>query len=114
MKTTEDILKGLASKTITVDQAMAMIAALETSPIGMKMSEKGCVTFTGLPGTHFKFGLSMYPKTVEALFANKDAIEGFLKDNAVELSKRGEASKAASQAVKAAEKAAAVALKKVA
>ena len=89
MRTMEEILKAVADKKITLIEAGALISAItpaRDTRFGMKCSEKGCVTFKNLVGTHHKFGLSLYPETLKVLFANREEIEAFVLENASELS----------------------------
>jgi len=79
-----------AVKAGLVDVAIAgdAIADMQktTGPFSMKVSEKGCVTFRGLKGVSVKFGLSLYPATLQALYAKKDEIEKFMESNRAALS----------------------------
>jgi hypothetical protein len=52
----------------------------------MKVSDKGGVTFRGVVGTNAKFGVTLYPVTLQWLFANREQIEAFLEQHRDQLS----------------------------
>lgn len=56
--------------------------------VTMKVSEKGACTFRGVPGTSGKFGMTLYPETLEWLYANQKRVEQFIKDNDSKLSRK--------------------------
>lgn len=47
----------------------------------MKVSEKGCISIRGLRGANVKFGFTAYVSTIEDLFASREKIEAFIKQN---------------------------------
>lgn len=82
------VLDGVSKGTLTLDAARVL---LEPAPRGrvqfsMKVSEKGAITFRGVPGTHHSFGLTLYGKTIEFLFSHKEEIEQFIAANRETLS----------------------------
>ncbi len=64
----------------------------------IKMSDKGCVSLYGMG----RFPVSLYPSQWLTVFELQGQITAYLKDNAVELAKRGEATKEATKQAKAA------------
>ena len=100
MRTMQAILSDLSNKVISQEQAsieLSAIAPARESRVTMKVSEKGCVTFRNMPGASVKFGLSLYPETLKTLFAQREAIEAFIVENASALSfgKKAESKSAA-------------------
>ncbi len=84
-----EVLELLKSGKITVSEAaqtLQQFSSAPSAPFTMKVSEKGALTFRGVPGTHHLFGLSIYAKGVEFLFAHKAQIEAFIKANHAKLS----------------------------
>lgn len=88
MATREDILKQLKSGKVTIEEAVALLATTDApaTPFSMKVSEKGCVSFRGVPGTNGKFGLTLYAKSVQFLFSHQKDIEAFIAKNKAALS----------------------------
>lgn len=88
--TVEEICTLLAQQKITPIEAAQMISAVQSAGNGktydVGVSEKGCVSFKRVPGTNGKFGLSMYPVTLQWLFAHREEIEKFMEDNKAKLS----------------------------
>ena len=104
--TQEKILAALAAKEITTEEASDCLDAI-TKPaaaFSMKVSEKGCVTFRGVPGANVQYGLSLRKESLKHLFTNRVKIEQFVKDNEKEIDKRSAESRAAAKAAKAAAK----------
>jgi hypothetical protein len=86
----EEILAQLKSGKIKVEEA-AMLLAEQMVPASsvaftMKVSEKGCISFRGVPGTNGKFGLTLYAKSVQFLFAKRNEIEAWVKAHNAQLS----------------------------
>lgn len=83
----DEILFLVKSGKLSVEDASRQLESLAPSaPFSMKVSEKGAITFRGVPGSHHLFGLSIYAKGVEFLLAHKAEIEGFIKANHGKLS----------------------------
>ncbi len=60
----------------------------------IKMSDKGCVSLYGAG----RFPVSLYPSQWETVLGLADPIRAYLKANEAELTKRGEATRAAKKA----------------
>ena len=89
--TREDILNQLMAGTVKIEEASKLLASIEVkngngAPFTMKVSEKGAVSFRGVPGTHHMFGLTMYAKGVQFLIAHQKEIEAFIEKNKAVLS----------------------------
>ena len=83
------ILDAVKAGLVDVNVAGQAIGEMQKSGGGqfsMKVSEKGCVSFRGMKGISVKFGLSLYPATLQALFARKEEIEKFMEANRASLS----------------------------
>ena len=95
-----EILKRVVSGELTTEEADKLLSAAATSGanVTMKVSEKGCVTFRGLPGANVRYGFSPRRETLEWLYANKAKVEAFLKQNSKEITKRSDASREARKA----------------
>lgn len=63
----------------------------------VKMTDKGGISVYGLG----RFPVTLYPSQWDKLFGMTDKIKDFIKANEVELTRRGEASKAAKEQAKA-------------
>lgn len=88
--TTAEILALVQSGKLKPAEAVAMLDAAKATGGGqaasLKVSEKGCVQFRGVPGISIRFGLSLYPKTIEWILDNADALREFIKNNHSKLS----------------------------
>ena len=98
----EEILAKLKDQKISVEEA-ALLLAKQMAPtvqanVTMKVSEKGCVTFRGIPGGNVRYGFSPRRETLEWLYANQEKVEAFLKGNEQEITTRSEASRLARKA----------------
>ncbi len=83
----EHVLKALAAGELGVQEAMALLAKFERASGGgtLKVSQKGAIQFRGVPGISVKFGLTLYGKTLEWLYANRETVERFIADHRDEL-----------------------------
>jgi hypothetical protein len=76
----------------------AKLKAERNKALSLSMSEKGCVSVYGL---NAKFPVSLYPQQWEKLIAFTTSIQQFITANEPELTRRGDASKAAKAVLKA-------------
>jgi hypothetical protein len=90
--TRDEVLVALKAGKLSVEDAGKALTALEPvvarAPFVMKVSEKGCITFRGVPGTHHSFGLSLYAEGVEYLLAKATEIKAFIAKNNGALSRK--------------------------
>jgi len=91
-----EILAMVQSGKLSVEEAVKLMAT--SGDVTMKVSEKGCVTFRGMPGANVRYGFSPRRETLEWLYANRDKVEAFLKQNEKEIRKRSDASREARKA----------------
>jgi len=96
--TKTEILEALKAGKLSVEDAAALLPATVTGKVTMKVSEKGCVTFRGVPGANVQYGLSLRKETIAWLYASKKEVEEFVRKNAAELEKRSEESRKAKAA----------------
>lgn len=97
--TVDQILAQVAGGTVKPEEAGKLLNALRPeAKTSMKVSEKGCVTFRGIPGANIRYGFSPRRETLEYLFAHEQQITEFIKKNRVEIDKRSAASRAAKEA----------------
>ena len=80
------VLQSLSGKTMEMDDAsnlldeisLARVTALTAGTFKMKVTEKGCLQFRGVPGVNVKFGLSLYVEAVEFLLDHQAEIKRYI------------------------------------
>ena len=101
-----ELLQELAAGNVTAEVALEYLARLDAKGnkgATMKVSEKGCITFRGIPGISVKYGMSPRVETLEWLYAHEKEVRAFVSENRALIEKRSAASKAKKEAAKAAE-----------
>ena len=96
-----EIMAKLTAGEIDVQEAATLLAGQMVASganVTMKVSEKGCITFRGLPGANVRYGFSPRKETLEWLYANREKVEAFLEKNKAEIAERSAASRAARKA----------------
>lgn len=85
-----EILSMVKKGTITIEEADKLLDKAKAKGNGqsytVKVSEKGCVQLRGVPGASIRFGLSLYPKTIQWLYEHKEELEKFIETNKDSLS----------------------------
>ena len=97
--TKTEILTAMKEGDVSLEEALELLHELEEvqpRECSVTMTEKGCVQIRGIRGINIRFGFAIRPVTWTDLKANGDKIDKFIKDNLVELTRRGEASRKAS------------------
>ena len=84
-----EVLEQLKSGKIKIEEANALLNSMEqrsAGPFTMKVSEKGAITFRGVPGASVKFGMTLYAKGVQFILDHEKEIRAFIEKNKGQLS----------------------------
>jgi hypothetical protein len=90
--TQNEILLQLAAGKITPVEAGELLAKVNGPTVSstprMKVTEKGCVQFRGVPGVSVKFGATHYVSFVEWVLDHAQVVKDFIKANEGKLSRK--------------------------
>ncbi len=91
-KNKNEILLQLAAGKITPAEAGELLTKVNGPTVSntprMKVTEKGCVQFRGVPGVSVKFGATHYVSFVEWVLDHAQLVRDFIKDNDAKLARK--------------------------
>ena len=90
--TQNEILLLLAAGKLTPAEAGELLTKVNGPAVSsaprMKVTEKGCVQFRGVPGVSVKFGATHYVSFVEWVLDHAQLVRDFIKDNDAKLARK--------------------------